>query len=563
LQEIYGKMKNKIFCFIIFLFICYNYNLTLGQTITRGPYLQVITPNSMMIKWRTNVPTSSKIKYGKDLQQLNDFITSPDLVTEHSLILSNLDYDTKYYYVVGNDNLWFTAPGENYHFYTWPLPGTRKDTKIWVIGDFGKANTGQNLVKKSFKNYMKDQRTDLWLWLGDNAYQSGTDQEYQEKIFDIYEQLTYMPFLATPGNHDYLSICPPPCTQDPNQHSGTYYQVIEAPKNGELGGVPSGTELYYSFDYNNIHFVCLNSELGSILPNYDWIGISSSNNANNSPMMQWLKSDLADARARNVDWIIVYFHQPPFTKGSHDSDASIELYMRAMRRNYLPVLEQYNVDLVLNGHSHVYERSYLLHGFYADNSSSFNDSYKVDGRSGKLILDEPYVKADSNAKGTVYVVIGNSGSSTESPALNHPAMYYSHGCASCYGSLFLEINDKHLHAKYITGNDSILDFFDIQKKPYNVSKENSNLIKDLQISPNPFQNSVNIQYTLLQKSNLKIEIFNSEGKRISTILEKNYSKPGTYNENVRLNHLNLPDGIYFFHFNINGIEKIEKMIKLK
>jgi len=108
-------------------------------------------------------------------------------------------------------------------------------------------------------------------------------------------------------------------------------------------------------------------------------------------------------------------------------------------------------------------------------------------------------------------VIGNSGSSTESPVLNHPAMYYSQGCASCYGFLFLEINDKHLHAKYITGNDSILDFFYIQKKPYNVSKENSNLIKYLQISPNPFQNSVNIQYTLLQKSNLKIEIFNSEG----------------------------------------------------
>ncbi len=553
----------KSILFVSFLLIVLSFQLK-SQTYVRGPYLQMITPNSIMIKWRTNVATTARVKYGKDLNNLNEMVSVNTVTKDHKVILSNLERNTKYYYAIGNDVNWFTAPDKEYHFYTWPDSGTTNKTRIWVIGDFGKANSGQNLVKRSYRNYIQDKKTDLWIWLGDNAYQDGTDQEYQEKVFDVYEQLTYMPFFSTPGNHDYNSVCPIPCNKNPNQHTGTYYDVIEAPQNGELGGVPSGTELYYSFDYNNIHFVSINSELGSPLnPSFDWIGITSSNNANNSPMMQWLKQDLADAKARNIDWIIVYFHQPPYSKGSHDSDAAFELYMRAMRRNYLPVLEQYNVDLVLNGHSHVYERSYLLRGFYADNSSNFNDSFKMDGKSGKLILDEPYVKDDTSKKGTVYVVCGNSGSSTTNPALGHPAMYYSHGCASCYGSLVIEVEGKHLHAKYITGEDSVLDYFDILKEPYVVSKEKDQILKDIHINPNPFQNFVQIQYTLTEKSQLTVEIFNTEGTRIATILDKNNLKPGYYNEKIPLTNLNLPDGVYFFRFNINGYEKIEKMVKLR
>lgn len=535
-----------------------------GQTIIRGPYLQVITPNSIMIKWRTDIPTDSKVKWGTQLGNLNQTIVDNQVTTEHKVTITSLNSNTKYYYGVGNTQQWFTPEDSTYHFYTWANSNHSDPTRIWVVGDFGKANAGQVNTVKAFKNLNQNQKVDLWIWLGDNAYQNGTDQEYQEKVFDVYkEELRNLPFLGTPGNHDYNSICPVPCTQNPNQHSGTYYDVIEAPQNGELGGVPSGTELYYSFDYKNIHFISINSELGSpINPSYDWIGSTSSNNANNSPMMQWLKQDLADARVRNVDWIIVYFHQPPYTKGSHDSDNPIELYMRAMRRNYLPVLEQYNVDLVLCGHSHVYERSYLLRGFYADNSSNFNDSYKMDGRSGKLVLDEPYVKDDTSKKGTVYVVCGNSGSSTTNPALNHPAMYFSYGCTDCYGSLLIEVDGKHLHAKYITANDSVLDFFDILKVPYVVSKDPVHEMKDIKILPNPFQNFVNLLFELNQTTNLSVDILNIEGKKIATIFDRKNLKPGHYNENLSLDALQLPGGNYYFRFNINGKSKIEKLVKI-
>ena len=73
------------------------------------------------------------------------------------------------------------------------------------------------------------------------------------------------------------------------------------------GGVASGTELYYSFDYADIHFICLDSHTSG---NY--------NAALGTGMFAWLESDLM---ATTQNWIIAYFHHPPYTKASHDSDS--------------------------------------------------------------------------------------------------------------------------------------------------------------------------------------------------------------------------------------------------
>lgn len=50
--------------------------------------------------------------------------------------------------------------------------------------------------------------------------------------------------------------------------------------------------------------------------------------------------------------------------GSHNSDNFWEVNMASMRDKVIPVLERYGVDLILCGHSHVYERSYLINKHY-------------------------------------------------------------------------------------------------------------------------------------------------------------------------------------------------------
>lgn len=89
-------------------------------------------------------------------------------------------------------------------------------------------------------------------------------------------------------------------------------------------------------------------------------------------MVSWLKKDLAQTKQQ---WLITFFHHPPYTKGSHDSDKKSDSGGRLIetRENILPVLERAGVDLVLSGHSHMYERSELINCHYGD-SSTFNQS---------------------------------------------------------------------------------------------------------------------------------------------------------------------------------------------
>ena len=72
-------------------------------------------------------------------------------------------------------------------------------------------------------------------------------------------------------------------------------------------------------------------------------------------MYNWLRNDLI---SNTQQWTVVYFHHAPYTKGIHNSDTEIELI--DMRQNIIPLLESYGVDLVLAGHSHIYERSYFI-----------------------------------------------------------------------------------------------------------------------------------------------------------------------------------------------------------
>ena len=71
------------------------------------------------------------------------------------------------------------------------------------------------------------------------------------------------------------------------------------------------------------------------------------------PMYTWCENDIQNT---NAEWIIAFWHHPPYSKGSHDSDA--ESSLSSMRENIIPMLEDNGVDLILSGHSHSYERSY-------------------------------------------------------------------------------------------------------------------------------------------------------------------------------------------------------------
>lgn len=424
---------------LLWLWLCF-VKLTItdlrAEGLTRGPYLQAGSHTNLTIRWRTDVAVDSRVRYGTNLADLcftNDAVAA---VSDHEVVLSQLCPDTKYFYAIGSTTTSLAGADTNHFFVTAPRPGTPKPTRIWAIGDAGTRLPEQIAVRDAYEAFTSARHTDLWLMLGDNAYYSGLDAEYQAAVFGVYTNLLRKSVVwPTLGNHD---------TAGATWFSDAfpYFDIFTLPKNGEAGGVPSGTEHYYSYDYGNIHFICLDSMTG---------GRSS-----NSPMYAWLTNDLA---ANKAIWTIAYWHHPPYTKGSHDSDLEPELI--EMRQVFLPVLEQGGVDLVLGGHSHAYERSHLLDQHYGA-SATLTEVMKRDAGGGRAAEGRPYHKHLYNPRahqGAVYAVVGSSGWASGG-ALNHPAMHVS---LNELGSLVLDIYSNRLEATFLRETGATNDSFTIVK----------------------------------------------------------------------------------------------------
>ncbi|HHI80221.1 MAG TPA: metallophosphoesterase family protein [Planctomycetes bacterium] len=416
-------------------------------SVVRGPYLQRVTQRGLVIRWRTDVPSTSGVWVGRNPTLLKRVASDSQRSFEHEIPVGNLGPGTSYVYAIGTDQKRLLGGSAAFSFRTsttFPVA-----TRIWVVGDSGTGGSGQRAVRDGFLKFEGGHKADLWLMLGDNAYWDGKDQEYQSKLFVPYRDLLRrLPLWPTYGNHDGHSA-------NSLKETGPYYDIFTLPRKGEAGGVPSGTEAYYSFDYSNIHLICLNS--------YDLPRGPS------SPMAVWLKKDLAATKAL---WKIAYWHHPPYSKGSHDSDRETALV--EMRKFIVPLLENGGVDLVLCGHSHGYERSYLMDGHYGF-SSTFNPSFhlkdKGDGDPGG---DGGYWKLSGPARqGTVYVVAGNGARVSTWPRYDHPALPIR---STKPGSLVLDIKMDRLLCQSIDSQGRVFDRFEIKKgAPPLLSRDNPRL----------------------------------------------------------------------------------------
>ena len=404
-------------------------------TLTRGPYLQLGTQSSIVVRWRTETATDSRVRYGTNPSNLSSVVDDSTSATEHTVKLTGLNPSTKYYYSVGRSTATL-AGGASHFFVTAPTPGTEQPTHIWVVGNSGTANAKARAVRDAYLKYKDSQYTHLWLMLGDNAYQGGTESDYQGAVFNTYPTLLRQTVLwPTLGRRDAI-------TADSASQSGAYYDIFTLPKQGEAGGLASGTEAHYSFDYGNIHFVVLDSVESSKAPA--------------GAMLTWLKNDLA---ATTEPWIIAYWYHPPYSKGSHDSDT--ETALREMRENALPILEDAGVDLVLSGHSGSYERSFLIDGHYGSSGTFDPKTMLLDGGNRSIDGDGEYRKSVNNkpVRGTVYAVVGSSGE-TRLGSLDHPVMYVS---LNALGSTVLDVNGPVLDAAFLDDTGQIRDRFRMVK----------------------------------------------------------------------------------------------------
>jgi hypothetical protein len=404
--------------------------------ITAGPYLQLPLPTGATLRWRTETPCSSRIRYGTAPGSLTNFLTDATLTTEHCFSIRSLLPNTRYYYELGTLEGFFAGDGYDY-FETSPGAGMIDPVRVWVVSSSGTNSTVGQQVRDAYLNYAGQNTADMLLMLGDNAYESGGHSELQSAFFDRYPTILQNTFVwSALGESDTAGTLAPAIDLP-------YFAIFNFPMNGEAGGVSSGTENYYSFNYGGIHFVCLDSVI--------------SNRREGAAMADWLREDLAMVRS---EWLVAFWHFPPYSKGECDSDLdrpSIE-----MRSQILPLLEAAGVDLVLTGHSPGYQRSWLIDGHYGA-AGTFTPAMKKDAGDGRLGGRGPYRKPTGlvGRSGTVYVTVG-SDTSLRSDFGTHPTT-----CAKSpgAGSLLLDLRNKQLDLTYIDANGNIGDQFSIVKEP--------------------------------------------------------------------------------------------------
>lgn len=245
---------------------------------------------------------------------------------------------------------------------------------------------------------MKSMKPELYLGLGDYSYQNSIDC-WANIVKSVGEA-----FKITLGNHD------------------TEGQLLKAyMDNFKL------EKQFYSFNYRNAHFIALSTEL---------------DDGGEIEQLKFLKADLLMTKAnKNIDWTIVFFHRPFYS--SADSDIT------NMRRTYHPVFDKFGVDLVLQGHSHNYQRSYPLY---------YNDTI----HSEPIITDNEQSQYD-NPSGTIFVIVGTGGESVQ-PVSKKPFLastYVGYGCID------VEIKGKSMNVEYYSDTNNIIDKFSISKYQQN------------------------------------------------------------------------------------------------
>jgi Calcineurin-like phosphoesterase len=408
-----------------------------AQAPVRGPYLQLATDHSIRVRWRSAGPSVGQVRYGPAPDQLTNVKSEFFAITDHEFVLTDLVPATRYYYGIYAAGQLIAGGDVDHFFVTHPAPGTPSSSRFWVLGDSGTANSDAQRVRDGYYQFTGSRHTDAWLMLGDNAYVDGTDLEYQTAVFqNAYEAMLRKSVLwPTMGNHDGHSA-------NALLGTGPYYQIFSLPKNGEAGGVASGKEAYYSFDFGDVHFICLESYEHDRAPS--------------GAMATWLANDLAmNSRRFNV----AYWHHPPYSKGTHNSDT--ELNLIEMRQFICPILEAGGVDLVLCGHSHGYERTALIDGHYLL-SSTFGAPNQIDAGDGQFDGDGVYRKdslVPTAHQGTVYVVCGCSGKQGNG-TYDHAAMIKS---VKMLGSFVIDVNGDQLDARFLDDAGAPFDSFTIVK----------------------------------------------------------------------------------------------------
>lgn len=292
----------------------------------------------------------------------------------HHVDVTGLSPASAYAYEVGHAG---TRQGVGSTFRTGPAAGA--PFTFTAFGDQGTDGAfGQPPMQPSANTDLA-QRLDpaFHMIVGDLAYANGNQAIWDDWFTMVSPMAKTTPWMPLPGNHEIESQLDVTGTGDSWGAFGydPYRTRFSLPSNGHA----DLQNCYYAFRYGSVQYICIdNNDVNDEVTHN--IGYTNGRQA------QFVEAELAAARLDpNVDFIIVGMHQCAFSSSSkHGSDPGVQ-------RAWFDLFRRFSVDLVLQGHDHVYERT---HAMAAD----------------EIVSEGPVYDSDV---GTVYVTCGNGGAVQE------------------------------------------------------------------------------------------------------------------------------------------------------
>ena len=277
--------------------------------------------------WFTDVEVEQpvvKISESKDFAQATEIAAAKQELygsVQYRALAENLAPATTYYYQVGDKATGvFSGTGE---FTTAKDSGafsfvSLTDTQSYTDGD---AQVSAATLEKALGTVPDA----AFVLHGGDVVDDGSNEGMWESLLN-YSAAGLMSTTIAPaaGNHEATG----------NAFVNHFYL--------EQNGDPTGGT-YYSFDYSNAHFVVLNT-------NED-----STQNLSDE-QLRWLREDVTSAREAGAEWIILNMHKGPYTTATHMDDQDI----KNMRRVLVPLIDELDIDLVLQGHDHILARTKVL-----------------------------------------------------------------------------------------------------------------------------------------------------------------------------------------------------------
>ena len=300
-----------------------------AQALTYGPILgRGYTPDQTIVRWGTGgAADATTVAYrvkGAMTWQLQTGAAARD----HEVILTGLTAGQTYEYEVRS-----LATPDGSSFTTCPLPGRPMDFVF-----YGDSRTGFGSVAGEHAKVLIQvaRKTPEMIFESGDIVPSGQYAQYLSEFFPVAKDLVKStPFMAAPGNHDFISALPM-----------NYGLVFPSPR-------PSGAawQSYYSFTCGNALFISLDS-----------------NNTGDAAQLSFLNNRLQAGRDdAMIDHVFVWLHHAPYSVGTHGDSTLVQ-------GKWVPILNrpEYKVTAVFAGHDHNYARM--------DDSSGV--TYVVSGGAG-------------------------------------------------------------------------------------------------------------------------------------------------------------------------------------